>query len=200
MTDPMPAVEFWFDPACPFTWRTSRWLADVAERHGVEVQWKLMSLALLNEDKEVPEEYREPIRQGARALRVLAAAHRAGGSSAVAALYAVLGAARHEKDQPYDDALFTSAVREVGLPAEVAAAGDDVGLDEAVRAGHEEAQERVGTEAGSPVLAFDGGRGYFGPVVVPVPTGEEADRLFDGVRLLASVPAFSELKTARGSI
>jgi 2-hydroxychromene-2-carboxylate isomerase len=196
----VPTVEFWFDPACPFTWRTSRWLADVAARRGVEVRWKLMSLALLKEGEEIPEEHREPMRQGARALRVLAAAQRAGGAPAVGALYAVLGAARHEKDQPYDDQLFEGAVREVGLPAEVAEAGDDEAFDDAIRTGHEEAQRRVGTEAGSPVLAIDGGRGYFGPVVVPVPTGEEADRLFDGVRLLSSVPAFSELKTARAAI
>lgn len=200
MTASTPTVEFWFDPACPFTWRTSRWLEDVATRRGIEVTWKLMSLSLLNEGKEVPEQYREPMRQGARALRVLAAAQRSGGSEAVRALYTVLGTARHEKDQDYDDALLEAAVREIGLATEVAHAADDTSFDDAIRAGHEEAQQRVGTEAGSPVLAIDGGRGYFGPVVVPVPTGDEADRLFDAVRLISSVPSFSELKTARGKI
>lgn len=200
MTDPVPVVEFWFDPTCPFTWRTSRWLADVAKRRGFEVEWKLMSLSLLHEGKEVPEEYREPMREGARALRVLAAAQQAGGPSAVGALYALLGAARHEKDQPLDDTLFETSVRELGLPAHVAQAGDDTSFDSAIRTSHEEAQRRADTEVGSPVLAIDRGRGFFGPVVVPAPLGDEADRLFDGVLLLSSVPSFSELKTARGAI
>jgi hypothetical protein len=130
----------------------------------------------------------------------LAAANEAGGTEAVARLYGSLGSRRHEQGQEYDDELLRACVTEAGLPAEVAAAAHEEKWDGVIRASHDEAQRRVGTESGSPVIALDGGRGYFGPVVVPSPSGAEADRLFEALRLLASVPAFSELKTGRASV
>ena len=191
-------VEFFFDPACPFTWRTSRWITEVAEAGTATVTWRLMSLAVLNEGKEIPEQYREAVRQGRRALRALAAAQALGGSDAVARLYTAIGTRRHEQGEASDDATIAAAVAEAGLPESVAAAVDDESLDATVRVEHEAAQAAVGDASGSPVVAVDG-RGFFGPVVVPVPTGDEALRLFDAVRLLAGVPAFSELKRARNS-
>jgi predicted DsbA family dithiol-disulfide isomerase len=192
-------IDFWFDPACPFTWRTSRWLLEVADQRPVEITWRLMSLSVLNAGKDIPEQYREPMRQGARALRVLAAAQDSGGQGAVARLYTALGTRRHEHGKDYEDGELQDAVAEVGLPASVAAAADEERYDAMVLASHEEGQRRVGAEVGSPVIAVGGGRGFFGPVVVPVPTGAEALRLLDAVRLLASVPSFSELKGARAS-
>ena len=190
-------IDFWFDPGCPFTWRTSRWLHEVARQRPVQVTWRLMSLSALNAGKDVPEQYREPMRQGARALRVLAAAEESGGQEALARLYTALGTRRHEHGKDYDDGVFQDAVAEAGLPASVAAAADQERYDAAVLASHEEAQQRAGTEVGSPVTAVAGGRGFFGPVVVPVPSGEEALRLLDAVRMLAAVPSFSELKGSR---
>jgi 2-hydroxychromene-2-carboxylate isomerase len=190
------AVEFFFDPNCPFTWRTSRWLAEVADTGAATVTWRLMSLGVLNEGKEIPEQYREGVRQGGRALRALAAAQADGGSDAVARLYTAIGTRRHERGEASDDASIAAAVAEAGLPESVAAAVDDESLDAAVRTEHEAAQAAVGDTAGSPVVALEG-RGFFGPVVAPVPTGDDALRLFEGVRLLAGVGAFSELKTAR---
>ncbi len=192
-------IDFWFDPACPFTWRTSRWLHEVAGQRPVDITWRLMSLSVLNEGKDIPEQYREPMRQGRRALRVLAAAEEVGGQDALARLYTALGTRRHEHGKDYEDGTFADAVAEVGLPPSVAAAADEEKYDAVVLASHEEGQRRVGTEVGSPVTAVGDGRGFFGPVVVPVPTGQDAVRLLDGVRLLASVPAFSELKGARAS-
>ena len=190
------AVEFFFDPNCPFTWRTSRWLTEVADTGAATVTWRLMSLGVLNEGKEIPEQYREGVRQGGRALRALAAAQADGGSDAVARLYTAIGTRRHERGEASDDASIAAAVAEAGLPESVAAAVDDESLDAAVRTEHEAAQAAVGDTAGSPVVALEG-RGFFGPVVAPVPTGDDALRLFEGVRLLAGVGAFSELKTAR---
>ena len=192
-------IDFWFDPACPFTWRTSRWLLEVADQRPIGITWRLMSLSVLNAGKDIPEQYREPLRQGVRALRVLAAAEDSGGQDAVGRLYTALGTRRHEHGKDYEDGVLQDAVAEVGLPASVAAAADEERYDAAVLASHEEGQRRVGTEVGSPVTAVGGGRGFFGPVVVPVPTGAEALRLMDAVRLLASVPSFSELKGARAS-
>ena len=190
------AVEFFFDPNCPFTWRTSRWLTEVADTGAATVTWRLMRLGVLNEGKEIPEQYREGVRQGGRALRALAAAQAQGGSDAVARLYTALGTRRHERGEASDDASIAAAVAEAGLPESVATAVDDESLDAAVRTEHDAAQAAVGDTAGSPIVALEG-RGFFGPVVVPVPTGDDGLRLFEGVRLLAGVAAFSELKTAR---
>ena len=186
MADPATPVEFFFDPGCPFTWRTSRWLTEVADTGAAAVTWRLMSLGVLNEGREIPEQFREGIRQGARALRALAAAREHGGNDAVARLFTALGTRRHEKDEPFDDATIAAAVAEAGLP----------GRDAAVRADHEASQAAVGDAAGSPVTALRG-RGFFGPVVVPAPTGEQAVQLFEALRLAAGVPGFSELKRAR---
>ena len=199
-TTPPTSVEFSFDPGCPFTWRTSRWLSDVAARAGFPVQWRLMSLAVLNEGQEIPEQFREARRQGWRALRLLAAAQQAGGPDAVGRLYTALGRRRHEQGQSYGDDVFSDAVAEAGLPAELVQAADDVSCDAPIQASHEEGQRRAGTALGSPILALDGARGYFGPIVVPPPHGAEADRLFEAVRLLSSIPGFSELKTARAPL
>jgi 2-hydroxychromene-2-carboxylate isomerase len=195
MTTP---VDFFFDPGCPFTWRTSRWITEVAGTGAATVTWRLMSLAVLNEGKDIPEQFRAPMAMGRRALRALAAAEKAGGSDAVGALYTALGTRRHEKGESYSDETISAAVADAGLPESVAAAVDDESLDAAVRTSHEDGQDAVGQESGSPILRL-GGVAWFGPVVVPAPTGEEATRLFDAVKLLATVPAFSELKTKRGS-
>jgi 2-hydroxychromene-2-carboxylate isomerase len=193
-TTPTP-VEFFFDPSCPFTWRTSRWLTTVADAGAAAVTWRLMSLAMLNEGREIPEQYRDGVRQGTRALRALAAA-REHGNDAVARLYTELGTRRHEQGGAGDDATIAEAVAEAGLPESVASAVDDEDLDGVVRAEHEASQEAVGDTAGSPVTALRG-RGFFGPVVVPPPTGDDAMALFEAVRTMAGVPGFSELKTTR---
>ena len=192
---PVP-VDFFFDPGCPFTWRTSRWISEVADAGAATVRWRLMSLALLNEGREVPEQYREAMRQGTRALRALAAAQEHGGGAALARLYTALGTRQHEKGEASDDATIAAAVAEAGLPESVAAAVDDEGRDAAVRAEHEASQAAVADTAGSPVTALRG-RGFFGPVVVPVPTGDAALELFEAVRLVAGIEGFSELKTKR---
>jgi 2-hydroxychromene-2-carboxylate isomerase len=192
-------VDFFFDPGCPFTWATSRWITEVAGTGAAAVTWRLMSLGILNEGKEIPEQYRQFMAQGARALRALAAAGAHGGNDAVAALYTALGTRRHVNGDQYTDEVIAAAVAEAGLPASVAAAVDDEDLDKVVRAGHEEGQAAVGQESGSPIVRV-GEVAWFGPVVAPAPTGDEALRLFDAVRTLATVPSFSELKTSRGAL
>ena len=186
-------VDFFFDPGCPFTWRTSRWLTGVEQAGEAEVTWRLMSLGVLNEDKDIPEQFQKYMTQGARVLRALHAAGEVGGNAAVAALYTAVGTRMHEQDVFFDDEVVAACVAEAGLPASVAEALDEAARDEAVRASHQQSQDLVGDEAGSPVLGL-AGRGFFGPVV---PEGEEALDLFRGVCLLAGVSAFSELKTSR---
>jgi len=191
------AITFYFDPMCPFTWRTSRWVKDVAGRTGEAVAWKFLSLAVLNEGKDIPDQYRSAHAFGRKAHRVLAAADQKYGQDAVDRLYSALGRLLHYEDAGRDTYTLAAAIAEATLPVELIEAAEDNSLDAVVRASHDEAQARVGTETGSPVTAVDDGPGFFGPVVVPVPEGADADRLFEALRLLSAVPQFSELKRDR---
>ena len=194
------AVEFWFDPTCPFTWRTSRWARELEQAGLARVEWKVMSLGILNEGREFPELYREGMVRGARFLRALVAAGEQGGSDAVGRLYDALGARLHETDEGLEDDLLIRSVEETGLDGSVADAADHEGRDAAVRASHDEAQRRVGSESGSPVTAYDGGPAFFGPVVVPAPPGEDAATLLTALSSLSRVSAFSELKRSRNPL
>jgi 2-hydroxychromene-2-carboxylate isomerase len=194
-------VTFWFDPGCPFTWRTSRWLRDTAPRHGTDVRWQLMSLAVLNAGNDhIPEQYKAVHRWSSRVLRVLARADERFGQEAVDRLYTALGERVHEGGEGHSDEVTARAVADAGLPADLLDAADDAALDKVVRASHDEAQARVGTDSGSPVLALDGGPGFFGPVLAPAPDAGNADRLFEALRLLSQVPEFSELKRGRNPL
>ena len=188
-------VTFWFDPSCPFTWRTSRWLRAEADRRGEAVRWRLMSLSVLNADKD--DEEHETHALGRLAARVVAAADAGHGNDAVDALYTALGRRVHERPGRLDRDTVAAAVAEAGLPGALLQAYEDEEHDEPFRASHEEAQRRVGQEAGSPVVAFGDGPAYFGPIVTSRPAGDGARRLYDAVELLSSVPEFSELKRAR---
>ena len=194
------AVEFWFDPTCPFTWRTSRWARDLERAGLATVEWKVMSLGILNEGREIPEQYREGMVRGARFLRALTAAADEGGSDAVGRLYDALGTRLFERGEGLADDVLVRSVDEAGLPGSVADAAEDEARDAAVRASHDEAQRRVGTESGSPVTAYDQGPAFFGPVVVPAPTGDDATTLLTAMSSLSRVSAFSELKRSRNSL
>jgi 2-hydroxychromene-2-carboxylate isomerase len=191
-------VDFWFDPLCPFTWQTSRWLREVAAARGVPVEWRVMSLAVLNGGGEVPGHSADEVTRGSAVARVLAAVRSTAGSEALGRLYREVGVRVHEQGAELGPDVLREALAAVGLPAELAE--DDEGRQAAVEASHAESQERVGDEAGSPVTAFAGRPGFFGPIVTPAPTGEDALRLFDGLALVAAVPGFSELKGARGEL
>lgn len=192
-------VDFWFDPSCPFTWRTSRWLVSAAAGRDVPVHWHLMSLAVLNAGKEAPEHIRRRRAQGLVTTRLFAAVATQHGPDALARLYTEFGERLHEQGRDVDAELYREALAAAGLPADLAAAGDDDTHQAAVEASHAEGQDRVGTESGSPITAFADRRGFFGPIVDATPAGEDALRLFDGLALVTAVPGFSELKGARGT-
>jgi hypothetical protein len=192
------SIDFWFDPSCPFTWRTSRWVADVAERRGAALNLRLMSLAILNEGKEIPEQWRERVAQGRVAGNVFQAVAEQH-PDALARFYTEVGTRLHEQGGVLGPQLLTESLVAAGLPEQLISAGDDDGYRPGLAASHAAGQERVGQESGSPITAVDAGPGFFGPVVVPVPGGDEAVKLFDAVVLLSQVPAFSELKRVRAS-
>jgi 2-hydroxychromene-2-carboxylate isomerase len=193
-------VHFWFDAGCPFTWATSCWLRDVAATRGAEVEWHLMSLPILNEGRAVPEQYRDAMARSWRTARVLAAAGEVGGSPAVGSLYRALGERVHEQGRPADDDVLSEALEAAGLSGRLVDAADDPAYDQAVRASHEQSQQRVGMDSGSPITALDDGPAYFGPVVAPVPGGASATRLWEALVSISQVPELSELKRGRAAL
>jgi hypothetical protein len=73
---------------------------------------------------------------------------------------------------------------------------DDASWDDLVKKSHHAGMDQVGTEVGTPVISVEG-NAFFGPVVTPIPRGEDAGRLWDGVRLVAGTDGFFELKRTR---
>jgi hypothetical protein len=193
-------VTFFFDPNCPFTWRTSRWLRSVTQARGHSVDWRLMSLKILNEGQDAPEERREWLDQSIRPVRVLFAARERLGVAALDRLYTEFGTRLHYQGAGPGDDLIKTALAAAELPDDLIDAANDESLDAAVKDSHNEGQARVGQESGSPIIAIGDGPGFFGPVVVPPPSGESAERLYDAVQLLSAVPEFSELKRKRASL
>ncbi|WP_276319544.1 DsbA family protein [Cellulomonas endophytica] len=189
-------VDFWFDPACPWAWMTSRWMDEVARLRDVDVHWHVMSLSVLNEGRDLPEGYRALMDASWGPVRVLVAAQRDHGDGVLKPLYDAMGTRRHPGGRTDTDAIVAEALAEVGLPAGLADVAGTTEVDEALRVSHAEALALVGDEVGTPVVAIDG-VGYFGPVVTPAPTGDDAARLFDGLVLMTGVPGFYELKRTR---
>ncbi|MFG2475697.1 DsbA family protein [Streptomyces fagopyri] len=200
---PRTPVDFWFDPVCPWTWLTSRWLLEVRKARPVTVDWHVMSLAVLNEGRldELPEHHRVLMGQAWAPVRVLIAAARAHGPAVLEPLYTALGTRFHLRDEPRTRPTVEAALRDAGLPASLADAGDTDAYDLELRASHREAIGLVGSDVGSPVIAVPGpGTGkvaFFGPVVTPAPRGEEAARLWDATLTVASTPGFYEIKRTR---
>ncbi|ALU93834.1 DsbA family protein [Streptomyces rubiginosohelvolus] len=197
-------VDFWFDPLCPWAWMTSRWMLEVEKVRDVEVRWHVMSLAVLNEDKldELPEEYRDMLENQAWGpVRVVIAAQQLHGDDVVGPLYTALGTRFHNNGEGPTREAVAAALKDVGLPEDLAEYADKDTYDTELRASHQEGIDKVGQEVGTPVIAVPGADGeqvaFFGPVVTPAPKGEEAAKLWDGTLLVASIPGFYEIKRTR---
>ena len=196
MTASTPTVEFWFDPICPWCWMTSRWASEVAEVRGFEIAWHPISLAILNEGQDVPESYAEAQRQGLRLGRIAEAAGRSQGPEAIGKVYTAIGTRIHPGARTDYDAVIADVLAELGLPESLRTAADDTSLDAQLRTNTDHAIKIAGPDVGVPIISVDG-NAFFGPVVTPAPTGEQALRLWDGIVMAASVPGFYELKRGR---
>ena len=200
-------IEFFWDPICPFAWVTSRWVEKVAEQTNYSVDWRFISLRILNKDKDYETDYPPGYEQGQTAglkfLRAAAKVREECGRDVMAALYSAFGTHYWELDrQPglrkqlgtveHTERCLATA----GLPTQYASAVDDQLWDSVIEAETELALSRTGRDVGTPIISFQppDGLSFFGPVISRVPSDEQAVPLWNAVIELASFPGFAEMK------
>ncbi len=189
-------VDFWFDPICPWAWITSRWILEVAPMRHLTVRWHVMSLSILNEGRDLSAEYRERMDIARGPVRVLIAAQQLHGEEVLLPLYTALGMRFHLEHAPIERATVEAALADCELPADLAEAMTSTDYDTLLQASHEDGIQRVGLEVGTPIISVNGAS-FFGPVVTPMPKGQAAARLWDGVVLVTGTDGFFELKRTR---
>jgi len=189
-------VDFWFDPMCPWAWITSRWVLEVTQMRDLDIHWHVMSLSVLNEGRELKPDYRKRMETAWGPVRVLIAAQQRYGHDILLPLYTALGTRFHLQQAPIQRNTVEAALQECELPIDLADAMSQTTYDEALRASHEAGIQRVGLDVGTPILSVNGAS-FFGPVVTPMPKGEAAARLWDGVVLVSGTEGFYELKRTR---
>ena len=193
------SVSFFADPCCPWTWNTSRWLVEAAALANVSITWRPLSLAELNKDREVSEHFRPKLACSRRMARVLEALRAEGRNDDMQAMFTAYGTRVHHDDHDPGDELIVACATASGIDLEfTSTAVNDESWDVAIAQSVTEAMELAGPDVGSPIIAVPTlGRGFFGPIVSPPPTGAEALALWNVLAASFELPTFFELKRGR---
>ncbi|WP_093354546.1 hypothetical protein [Pseudonocardia ammonioxydans] len=193
---PKSRVELFADPVCPFAWIAYRWLSMVEMHRDVELSLRIMSLAILNDGtRGYPPEEKRGLESAWRPVRVAAAVEEQRGPGGFRDFFEAFGQVFHVEGVRPRDAALREALRRIEA-AQVLRSADVTDYDAVIRESHSRGVEPVGIPGGTPTIHIDGAA-FFGPILSAVPAKKEALAMFDGTRLIASNPQFSELKRGR---
>lgn len=192
-------VEFFFDPMCPWAYQASVWIRDVRTRRPLDIVWRCFSLEEVNRPEGKRHPWERPIAYGWTPMRVAVWLRRID-MALCDRWYAATGRALFvEGRRPYDADVAKELLAEIGAPDDAwPTTLADLSTHDDVLADHRHAVDALGA-FGVPVMVFPAGRPMFGPVVVPAPHGEQADRLWNLCLAYASIPGLYELKTPKTS-
>lgn len=195
------SVKFWFDVSCPFAWKTSRWIKEVETVRDIDLEFIPMSLAILNKDADIPEDYANKMKANWGPARVFAKVKNEHPEK-IDELYTAMGTIVHTQGEggkdgfgAYDE-IIARALDEVGLDASYADLANTEEMDEDLAKYHQSSVDAVGEPSGTPIVQF-GDNAFFGPVITRFPEGEDAGKLFDACSLLGEYPYFFEMKRPR---
>lgn len=202
MTDLQPSnstsstLIIWLDPVCPFSWNTARWLSSAAASAGLTIDWRLMSLAVLNEGRDLPEPQQAKMHDSRQVGRLMVALRDELGDDAIAKAYFAFGRRYFDESAAVDNDLVDHVVAAAEAKTVTAAALSDTSLDAAVKTSHQASQEALGEPSGSPLITIDG-HTVFGPVLTAVPASEATSAILEAVVTLVRTSEFSQLERPR---